>query len=347
MNIISPADLAFLNRQLASMVRLQTPLAEGFHVLAKESRGKHFQQILEGIHQNLASGKKLSQALAERPDIFPLTYVTLVEAGELSGDLSGALESMADYSETTLELRTSLFNVSIIPIMTSLVVLGVFSFIAVAVLPKFAEIFDSLGVELPLLTAIVLGFSNFMVSYTLEVLLGLLALVAFFAVSFMMRVRWLDWLLLNLPFIGMLLRTVHYTRFCMTVSHLLKHRIPLNKALELSQVAIGSPILRGAILDMKTAVENGKSLAEELRASGIFPETMAWKLAFAEKNGNLVEAFHELHRYFLQYFRMLVPRFVYIAAPCLVLIVGTGVGFIILSVFLPIFKLQAQLAGGG
>jgi type II secretory pathway component PulF len=347
MNIISPVDLAFFNRQLASMVRLQTPLAEGFQVLSRECSGKHFQQILEEIHQKLASGKKLSEALAERSDIFPPTYIALIEAGETSGDLAGALENMADYSETTTELRSIFFNVSIIPIMTSCVIVLILGFLTVFVLPKFKEIFVSLGVDLPPITLMLLtigSFFNEAASYGGWVVL--LGIVVLLLICFIQRPVWFDWILLNLPFVGLLLRSVYYTRFCMTVSHLLRQRIPLPQALGLARGVVPSPIMQGAIEDMQHAVESGQSLAEQARASGVFPETMSWKLSFAEKKGNLVEAFHELHRYFLQYFRMLAPRFMYIIAPCVVLIMGLIVAFVLLSVFLPIFKLQTMLVGG-
>lgn len=340
---ISLQDLAFLNRQLASMVNLKMPLAEGFAVLAKECRGENFRALLEEIHNSLKNGKKLSQALAEKPEIFPAPYVALIEAGETSGDLASALESLADYSETSMEFKNSLVNIAFIPVITALTAVGISAFIFTSIFPKFKEIFASLDVELPWLTGFALSLSEFFMQYGQALLLGLLGVLFIMVISFVRRAMWLDCVLLNLPFMGEALRTVHYTRFCQTLCHLLKQRIPLNTALALTKNIFRSPVFHAAVEDMKKAVENGESMTEQARAAGIFPETMLWKLSFAEKKGDMVQTLQELQRYLLGYYRMLTSRLIYLLAPCLVIVIALFVGSLVLSVFLPIFKLQANL----
>ena len=343
---ISAEDLVFLNRQLASMVRLKTPLAEGFGVMARECRDPNFQRLVEEVRQQLTNGKKLSEALAVRPEAFPPTYLALIEAGESSGNLTAALESMADYSQTTMELRSSFFEVCQIPILTLCVAAGVFMLLAVAILPRFMESFVALGVELPPVTLFVLGVSRFISDYLPHLVGAIAALTLCCWGSWTRRALWLDHLLLNLPFIGELLRTAHYTKLCMTLSHLLSNRVPLNQALGLTEKTFRSPIMRAAIQDLKAAVASGGSFAEQCRQSGVFPETMSWKLAFGEQQGTLVEVLAELHGYFLRLFRDRVTRVTFLFAPCLTILVAIVVGIIALSAFLPIFKLQQMLAGG-
>ena len=343
---ISMDDLAFFNRQLASMVRLKTPLAEGIDILARECNTANFKKVLEGIGGELSEGKPLSQALSSRPEVFSPAYIAIVEAAEQSGDIATPLERMADYSETSLELKSSLFYVALIPFITLCSTIVVTLFLVTFILPKFKEIFLSLGAELPGVTLILLDVSNFYMSYHLSISFCLIFVAMFLLISYWTRAMWLETVLWNLPFIGELIRTSHYTRFCIHLSHLLEQSIPLGKSLELMGLMFKSPLMRGAISDMKEAVENGNSFSEQMKSSGIFPESMVWKISFAEKKGNLAEAFGELHRYFLHYFRALVPRFVYIFGPVLVIGVALFVGFVVTAMFLPIFQLQNHMAGG-
>jgi type IV pilus assembly protein PilC len=340
-------ELTFLNRQLASMARLNLPFTEGLRALAEEVDARDFRALIREVLAELEEGKPLSAALRKRGDVFSDLYVGIVEAGEESGDLGSALEGLADYSESMLFLRQRVRASLAYPSLACGVALAMIVYLFTGLMPRFGAIFESLDIGLPPLTEFYLGLATGMRNNGLWILLGLVGVVI--AILLIRRIaagaRTLRQFALNLPFYGKLLRQVLLLRFCETMKALLRSNVSLVPALDLTARTMGNNVLRRTVEDMAAAAEEGRRISDPLRRNTVFPRTFVWKFALAEEQGTLEATLGEMGEFFEKQLRSVTSRFSSLLEPFLIAIVGIVVGSLVLAVFLPIFNLQAKMVG--
>ena len=338
-------ELSFFNRQLASMARLDLPFAEGLKSLAQEVDGAEFRRMIRGLLEDLEEGHRLSEALEKQDHAFSDLYIGVVRAGEKGGDLAAALEGLANYSESMLYLRQRLRSTMAYPTVALIASLGMIMFIFTALIPRFETIYEAMDIQLPALTRFFIG-SAAMVHDNLSLVGGgILCLIAL--VFILRRVRMgahaLRQFALNLPFYGRLLRQVLLLRFCETLRALLRSNVSLVPALDLTARTLGDNMVRLTVMDMKAAAEEGRRVSDVLRRNSIFPRTFVWKFALAEEQGNLEKTLDELCRHARLELKTVTSRFSTLLEPFLIAIVGILVGGMVISIFLPIFDLQARL----
>ena len=338
-------ELTFFNRQLASMARLDLPFPQGLRALAQEVEGREFQSLVAEVVVDLEEGKPLSEALSRHEDVFTDLYLGIVRAGEEGGDLAAGLEGLANYSESMLFLKQRVRSTLAYPTVALVVSLGMIGFVFSTLVPRFGTIYAALDVEVPALTSFYLGLATVFNDH-LPMFLGLLCgivLVVMMARRSGAGARTLRRVALSLPFYGRLLRQVLLLRFCETLAALLKSNVSLVPALDLTSKTLGDNVLRLTVDDMRAAAEEGRRMSDVLRRNTIFPRTLVWKFAMAEEQGTLEPTLVELSRYLQMELKAITTRFSSLLEPFLIALVGIVVGSLVLSVFLPIFKLHAVL----
>ncbi|MHC4469500.1 MAG: type II secretion system F family protein [Planctomycetota bacterium] len=338
-------ELTFFNRQLASMARLDLPFPQGLRALSNEIEGKEFKVLVQKIVSDLEEGLTLSESLTQHGGVFDDLYLGIVRAGEESGDLAGGLEGLANYSESMLFLRQRVRATLAYPTVALILAMGMISFIFSSLVPKFGTIFASLDIQVPPMTRFYLGLAQIINEHAGLLLGGLVAGVVGFI---MLRRsgagrRALRRFALNLPFYGRLLRQVLLLRFCETLQALLRSNISLVPALNLTASTLGDNVLRLTVLDMRAAAEEGRRVSDVLRRNSLFPRTFVWKFSMAEEQGTLENTLGELSRYLEMELKAITARFSSLLEPFLIAIVGVVVGSMVLSVFLPIFRLHGGL----
>ena len=343
---VSATALALLTRQLATLIRAGVPLAEALGALKDQTANRRLQSVLAGVRAQVMEGAALHQALAGYPGVFPPLHRNLVEAGEASGKLEEALERLADYAETRRALRQTISAALLYPAVLTAVSLLVVVALLTYVVPEVTRVFEQTGQELPLLTRNLIASSHFLRDY------GWLSLAAV-AASFLLwrwlsgrpRIRrWQDRLLLELPLIGPLNRTLHAARLARALAILTRSGVPLLEALELSAGMIENGPLRGAVQEAAASVREGGRLHAALEQSRWFPPLLTRLIAAGEDSGELDAM---LERAASHEERELQTAFSTAAAllePALILLMGVFVLVVVLAILLPIFEMN-QLVG--
>jgi len=342
---ISAEEFVFFQNQIASMCRLDVPLADGLASMAREISSRRFRTMVEQVTRDVREGLPLSKAIRKYPRVFPDLYVGLIEAGESAGNLAAVLESLGAYSTSRYRIRQRVRVALAYPGCVMLLVAVIVGLVFWWLMPKYFMLFQAVGVEMPGPTKALLGIGNFLQEngpwFLLAAALGALLVSALARVR---RVRVVvELLAMNLPLVGKVFRRSAWFLFCRTLGLLLRAGVSLARSLELMKQAFAVGVLHAVCADMHRAADNGERISEEARRSGFFPETFVWKLAFGEEKGDLIPAVEELARYYESEAEVALERSGALLGPLLVCVVGLFVGFCYLGIFLPILKLQETL----
>jgi type IV pilus assembly protein PilC len=273
----------------------------------------------------------------------------MVKAGETAGQLDVILTRLADYQEATIKLIREIKAAMTYPIISLALIFGITGFLLVGIIPKFAEIFESLGVELPMITLVLLALSAFLVQYFWYITVGLV--LSFVLIRSYTRYtamgRWqMDFLKLKMPIFGSLFQKVALSRFSRTFSTLIRSGVPILGALEIVAATSGNLIVEEAIEASMSSVKQGEPLAEPLAQYWVFPPMVTRMIAIGERSGALESLLEKISEFYDQQVSATVESLTSLIEPIMIGIMGFVVGSIVLAVFLPIFKLQSKLAGG-
>jgi len=344
-------DLEILNGQLLMLVKSGLPLAPAIGAMASDLRNPRIRGILEDVRRDLEEGKSLSEAFSRQERSLPPLYVTLVRAGEHAGNLSAVFEALTAYSRRMLELRSSMREVLTYPALVVIAAACVVFFVVTKVVPVYAEIFKDFGGELPAPTRLLLSISDVFVNH----LAGSLAAIALFLglVLFAWSLAWrqgssgygLDWVKLRLPVLGPAYRQASLARFCRAFAMMLDARVPMSDGLTLAASAAGNAVLARGISDVIKHVENGGALAEGLDRSGRFDHGTCWLVRNAEERGELPRALLVIGDGCERSIDWMRRWFSLFAGPIIVIAVGIVIGFIVVSLYLPIFTLGDVISG--
>src|SRR4026207_2154501 len=278
---VKAKDLSVFTRRLSVMVDAVLPLVQCLEILAQQQENKYFQQILLQVRQDVEEGSTLAAAMGRHPRVFDQLYANMVEAGETGGILDLILQRLSTFIEKIVKLKRDIISAMIYPSAVVLLAIIAVAVIMIVVIPQFQQIFLGLlgpGEPLPLPTRIVVGISNFLAGWGgLAILLVVIATVV--SVKFYYKTpngkRNIDRLLLKIPILGDILRKVAVARFSRTLSTLLSSGVPILQSLEITARTAGNVVIEGAILSVRTAVEQGKSFVEPLRAAELFPHMVS------------------------------------------------------------------------
>ena len=339
---ISSGDLALVTRQLASLSQSGLPLEEALLAVAQQNDQPRTKSILLGVRAKVMEGHTLADGFSEFPQAFPELYRATVAAGEQSGHLDVVLERLADYTEARQELRQRVTSALIYPIALVVFSVLIVGFMLMTVVPKIVTVFESTRADLPGLTKLMIGASEFLQSYWLPLIIGILALS--------WGVRWLlqregpqrryHRLLLRLPIIARLTRGVNTARFTRTLSILAGSGVPILEALKISAEVIENVPMRDAVLEASLRVREGASIAKSLAASKLFPPMMIHLVSSGETGGRLEEMLSRAAAGQEREVDGLIATLLGILQPLLIVLMGGIVLTIVLAILLPIFEMN-------
>lgn len=343
---LSAKQVTLFTRQLATLV-LVSPLEEALRTLASQAERDEVRRVLGTVHQGVVEGRRLAEAMGREPDSFPPLYRAMVAAGESSGMLPQILERIAAYLERQAQVRGKVLSTLAYPIVLAIVATFVVFALMIFVVPKVVEQFEDVGQQLPLLTRLVIGLSNFLSSWwwALLILIAVAALAGSRALKEEGLRMKLDRLLLRLPLIGRLIRDLHAARMARTLSTMVASRLPLLEGLRLTTGTIHNRVLRAASADIAEAIRTGGSLSGAMRRTGVFPPLLVYLAASGEASGRLDMMLERAADYLEREFDAFTSTALSLLEPAIIIVMGVIVALIVLSILLPILQLDT-LAGG-
>ncbi len=342
---VKSSDLVIVTRQLATMVSAGIPLVEGLEIIEEQSTNIMLRTSLGNVVSDVRSGKDLSQALLRHPKVFSDIYVNMIRAGEASGQLDVVLERLADYQEDAEKLKSEIKSAMTYPVVSLLMVSGITLFLLVFIIPKFKEMFSSLGVELPWVTSTLLATSD-MLRDNAVLMTAIAASIVIGIVLYFKSPRGQisrDWLILKMPVFGPLFSKVAISRFARTFSTLIKSGVPILGALEIVSETCGNLIFSRGINEASRSVRDGETLGEPLAKSGIFPPMVTRMISIGERSGALESLLEKISEFYDQQVSATVKALSSLIEPLMIGVMGFLVGGMVMAIFLPIFKLIGSM----
>jgi len=338
---VKEKELSVVTRQLATMIDAGLPLVQCLDTLASQQPNKLFQKILTEIRENVEGGSTFAAALKRHPKAFNSLYVNMVEAGEAGGLLDTILNRLAVYIEKAMTLRRKVKGAMIYPSTIVVVAISVVIFLLIFVIPTFVKLFEGAKVELPLPTRIVMELSRLVQTYILA-LLGFLA-AGIVGLRFMYRTgtgrRIVDGLLLRIPIFGPLLRKVAVAKFTRTLGTLIASGVPILDGLDITAKTAGNKVVEEAIMKTRVSITEGKTIADPLKTSGVFPPMVVQMISVGEQAGALDSMLEKIADFYDAEVDQAVANLTALIEPILMVFLGVVVGGMIVAMYLPIFKM--------
>jgi type IV pilus assembly protein PilC len=334
--------LVVFSRQLATMIDAGLPLVQCLDILSQQEPDVRFQKVLFEVKASVEAGNTFAEALKKHPRVFDTLFCNLVAAGEMGGVLDSILNRLASYTEKAMKLRNKIKSAMKYPTTVMIVAAGITIFMLVKVVPTFAGIFKDMGdAELPGLTKIIMKISDAMVEYLPFVLAG----VTVFVVSLVsigrtaVGRRELDRIQLHVPIIGELVKKAAIAKFTRTLGTLLSSGVPILDALEIVASSSGNKIIEEGILYTREKISEGKSIAIPLMERGIFPRMVVQMIAVGESTGALDIMLNKIADFYEDEVDTAVDALTSLLEPLVMILVGGVIGFVLVAMYLPIFKL--------
>jgi type IV pilus assembly protein PilC len=337
-------DLAVYSRQLSVLIDAELPLIQSLGILEEQQKNTYFKNVIKTIKEDVEAGSTLNQAKRKHPKAFDDLYCNLIASGEQSGSLDVMLRRLSEFIEKTVRLRAKVKQALIYPVAIVLFAIVVSIFLLWKVIPVFATIFRDLGAELPLLTAVVVGMSEFVQKYIILIAIGLVALLFLFRYYRSTKQgHWTtDRLILKMPLFGKLLYKVAMTRVTRTLATLISGGVPMLEALKITSTTAGNVIIEQEIVEARRLVSEGKTMSESFKQAGRFPTMMLQMINVGEATGTLDEMLSKLAEFYDEEVDVSVSALLSILEPILLIFVGVIVGGLVISMYLPIFDLMSK-----
>ncbi|MFA0784336.1 type II secretion system F family protein [Fervidibacter sacchari] len=339
---VSFQDLTIMTRQLASLVGGGLTLMQSIEALIEHTENETLVNTLQQIREELRGGGTFAEALEKHPRIFSPLYVSIVRAGEASGELSTVLNWLADYMEREQNRRTQIRSALAYPILLTLVMIAALTFLLVFLVPRYAALFAEMGQSLPLPTQILLAVSGFIVKWWWAIV-GLIAalIYAYRLVRRTPKGRLVtDAWKLRLPLFGKLHLKSAIGRLARALSVLLMGGVPLLEALEVARDVVGNEVLARALDEVRQRVREGERVADHLRRVGVFPPLFTRLVAVGEEAGNLPQSLATVADTLDLEVDSSLKALVSLLEPALILMLGLVVGFVIISLLMAVFQLN-------
>ncbi|MBI2839562.1 MAG: type II secretion system F family protein [Acidobacteria bacterium] len=338
---VSHKELAIFTRQFSVMIDAGLPLVQCLEVLGSQQENRTFQRIILQVRQDVEAGATLSEAMKKHPTVFDDLYTNMVAAGEAGGILDTILQRLAQYIEKSVKLRAQVRSAMIYPIAVLVIAAVVVMIILWKVIPTFAALFSSLGAELPLPTRITIQLSNFVVR------MGWLIIVFIVAIYYLIRQyhktengrRTIDGIILKMPVLGVLFKKIAIARFTRTLGTLITSGVPILDGLEITAKTAGNAVVEDAIMATRKSIEAGKSIADPLRGSDIFPAMVVQMISIGEQTGALDAMLNKIADFYEEEVDRAVEGLVSLLEPLMIAFLGVLIGGIVVSMYLPIFDL--------
>ena len=339
-------EVAVFFRQFSVMIDAGLPLVQCLEILAANQENQYFQKCLTGVRQTVEGGSTLSNAMRQYPKLFDDLTTNMIEAGEAGGILDTILQRLATYVEKSVKLRSAIKSALIYPSsvigMAVLVVGALLKF----VVPIFANMFSSMQVDLPLPTKIVIGLSNFVGRFWWLMLLFIVVLViSIREIRKNPRGRYLfDKMLLNLPVMGLVLRKIAVARFTRTLGTLITSGVPILEGLAITARTSGNAVLEDALMKVRKAVEEGRTIVDPLKECGVFPNMVTQMIGVGEATGAMDAMLQKIADFYEDEVDAATKDMLTLLEPIMIGFLGVAVGGIVISLYMPLFSMIAKLS---
>jgi type IV pilus assembly protein PilC len=344
---IQTKDLVVFTRQFATMIDSGLPLVQCLDILSGQQENKTFKEILVKVKESVESGSTFADALSKHPKAFDQLYVNLVAAGEVGGILDTILGRLAAYIEKAMKLKKQVKGAMVYPITIMSIAVVVVGVILIFVIPTFAKMFADFGGELPAPTKFVIALSNFLCKYIIVIIAGMFgikfALGKYYATAAGKKA--IDRFALNAPIVGPLIRRVSVAKFTRTLGTMISSGVPIMDGLEIVAKTAGNKIVEEAIYKVRQAISEGKTIAEPLAESGVFPAMVVQMIAVGEATGAMDTMLNKIADFYDDEVDDAVGAMTAMMEPLLMVFLGTTVGGLVVAMYLPIFKLAGTVGG--
>jgi type IV pilus assembly protein PilC len=341
---IKQKDIAVFTRQLATMMKAGVPLLQAFDIVARGSPNPRLTKLLTDIRSDVETGTSLSASFRKHPLYFDSLYCNLVEAGEAGGILEALLDRLAIYQEKTMALKSKIKSALMYPISVIAVAFIVLTVIMIWVIPAFKEVFKSFGADLPTPTLIVIGMSEFFVRWWYVIFIVLFGGLYVFFESWKRSEKmqmFMDRVLLKLPVFGDLINKSVIARWTRTLSTMFAAGVPLVEALDSVGGASGNAVYAKATEQIQKDVSTGSALTTSMTATGVFPTMVLQMASIGEESGSLDHMLAKAAEFYEDEVDEMVKGLSSLMEPFIIVILGVLIGGIVVSMYLPIFKLGA------
>ena len=339
---VGDKDIVVFTRQFSTMIDAGLPLVQALEILSTQVENKALGKTLATIKADVESGSTYADALRKHPKIFSELYANMVAAGESGGILDTILNRLAAYIEKAMKLKKKVKGAMIYPAVVSTIAIVCIAVIMIFVVPTFSKMFTGMGQTLPGPTLVVIAMSNFVAGVGGLVMAGVLVGVVV-GISQIRKTDGgktaIDKILLKLPVFGVLLRKVAVAKFTRTLSTLIGAGVPILDGLEITAKTSGNKVIEHAVMDVRAAVSEGKTLAEPLMKSQVFPPMVTHMIAVGESTGALDNMLSKIADFYDDEVDNAVNNLTSLMEPMLMVFLGGSVGFIVVAMYLPIFKL--------
>jgi type IV pilus assembly protein PilC len=338
---VKPKEVSLFTRQFATMIDAGLPIVQCLNILTEQSESKLLRRTIRIIQQDVEGGSTLADALAKHPKIFDNLYVNMVQAGEAGGVLNTILNRVALFIEKAAKLKRKVKGAMIYPTAILGVAVIVVAILLIFVIPVFAELYGSMGKALPAPTQITINISNWFVAnwyYMLFGLVGIIVAIRTYSQTEQGRMN-IDRLLLRLPVVGDLLRKVAVARFSQNMAILLSSGVPILDGLAITARTAGNKVVEKAIMDSRVSISQGKTVAEPLRESKIFPPMVCQMVAVGENTGGLDGMLRKVAELYEEEVDEAVANLTALMEPLIMVVLGVILGGLVISMYLPIFQM--------
>jgi type IV pilus assembly protein PilC len=342
---IGAKRVAIFTRQFSVMLDAGLPLVQCLEILGDQEENRAFQTIIQTVRSDVESGASLADSMRKHPKAFDNLYTNMVAAGEAGGILDIILQRLSSYIEKAVKLKSQVKSAMIYPVAIIVIAAFVVFIILWKVIPVFAQLFAGLGGEMPLLTRVVIGASNFVARYFPFIII--LIIVGFIALNRYHKTyrgrRVIDGILLRIPVLGMLLRKISVSRFCRTLSTLTASGVPILDGLEITAKTAGNAIVEDAVMSVRKSVEEGKTISEPLAETKVFPPMVVQMINVGEQTGALDQMLSKIADFYEDEVDTAVAGLMKLMEPVMIAVLGAVIGTIVAAMYLPLYSVLSKI----
>ena len=344
---VATKDIAIFFRQFSVMIDAGLPLVQCLEILAANQENQAFQKTLNGVRSTVEGGSTLANAMRQYPKVFDDLTTNMMEAGETGGILDVILQRLATYVEKAVRLKSAVKSALIYPVAVVSIAVLIVGALLKWVVPIFSNLFAGLGVALPLPTRIVMGLSAFIQSFWWIFIVGGVGIV--FGVKQMRKHPrgryYFDKMLLHLPVVGSLLRKIAVGRFTRTLGTLITSGVPILEGLAITARTSGNAVLEEALMKVRKAIEEGRTIVDPLRECGVFPNMATQMIGVGEATGAMDSMLQKIADFYEEEVDAATKDMLAMLEPVIIAVLGVTVGGIVISLYMPLFAMIAKLAG--